>query len=131
MQQILIVEDDIITRKILVKALESFNLGIIQASSGSIALRIIEDNPDIALIVTDLMLPELDGRQLVKIIRGNQEWREIPVLMISGVVKLKEITELLTIGVTRFLAKPINVAEFLEYCSQLLHLEPRDIYQTH
>lgn len=119
MKKILIAEDDQISRKMLVRVVEGLGLSAIQASDGRIAWHICLDNPDLAMVITDLAMPEVSGQDLVKLIRGNQSLAHLPIIMVSGVVSLGEIANILELGATRFLPKPVNVAHLKEYILNL------------
>ena len=116
----LIAEDDITTRKLIVSTLESLDYVVIQCSDGMQAWKVLQDNPDISLIVTDVMMPNLEGRELVKMIRGNNRYDKIPIIIISAVIKVSEISNLLELGASRFIPKPINLSELEEYATALI-----------
>ncbi len=119
-KKVLIAEDDPIARKILVNVVETSGCIAIQASRGDTAWQVLADNPDIGLLLTDVAMPGLDGRELLKIIRGQERMKELPVIVISGVIGPKEIDSLLQLGASRFLPKPINAQELEEYIGKLL-----------
>lgn len=120
MAKILIAEDDLTSRRMLVKIVESMGHVAIQASDGELAWGIMADNPDIALLITDVMMPNLDGRALIQIARGNDKLKDLPIIIISGVIKLEEIDYLLQLGASRFMPKPVKAAELKHYVEVLL-----------
>lgn len=120
MKKILIAEDDHTSRIILTKTVESLGYTAIQTSSGLRAWHIIEDNPDIQMLITDLMMPEMDGKSLVQTLRANSSWKDLPILMVSAVVPLKEIVGILDLGASRFLPKPVNITELKSYIQQYM-----------
>ncbi|MBX7136917.1 MAG: response regulator [Oligoflexia bacterium] len=128
MSKILVIEDDQISRKLLMKTLEKMGHAVLQASTGVRGLHALQDNPDVAMIVTDLMLPELSGQELVRTIRGNSSWLNLPILMVSGVIQLKEIVHILELGASRFLPKPVNVSDLKAYVSSCL--SPKEMDRT-
>ncbi len=120
MAKVLVVEDDAIARRIIQGAVESLGHTGIQASTGARAMNALQDNEDVRLVVTDLMLPELTGQELVRMVRGNQRWKDLPIIMVSGVVPLSEIVGILEMGASRFLPKPIDIAELKRYIAHHL-----------
>ena len=120
MKKILIVDDDPTNRILLSKATTGLGYIPIQARNGRLAWEILQDNPDVSLVATDVMMPELDGRGLIQMLRGNQVFSSTPIILFSGVATPKEIEEILKLGASRFLPKPINVAEYKEYLAQLV-----------
>ncbi|MDY7001636.1 MAG: response regulator [Thermodesulfobacteriota bacterium] len=108
MAKILIAEDDRITCLVLAKILEDMGHVAILCRDGRRAMDTLADNQDIAVVITDVSMPEMDGRELIQNIRSNKETALLPVIMISGVVGPKEIADVLSLGAAAFLPKPIN-----------------------
>jgi CheY-like chemotaxis protein len=74
-----------------------------------------------ALIVTDILMPKMDGFSLVHRLRISPETRDIPVVFLSATYVLPEDKEFaLTLGVTRFIEKPVDLETFLPVISELL-----------
>lgn len=111
MEKILIAEDDPITRTMLARVVESMGYCSIQTSNGRHALEIVECNPDLKLVITDIAMPDVDGRTLVKQVRSKPETNKLPVMIISGVVSYHQIREILELGASRFLPKPLDIKE--------------------
>lgn len=120
MAKILVAEDDLISREVLVRIAEKMGHCIYQCSNGLRAWTTLEDNRDIKLALLDISMPELTGSELIKRMKAHQEYRNIPIVIISGVIGPKEINELLELGASRFLPKPVNVEELREYINILL-----------
>ena len=74
-------------------------------------------------MIADFMLPELNGRDLTRILRGNEKYAELPIIIVSGVVNLKEISDVLELGASMFLPKPIDGKQLKEFVSTLLEEE--------
>jgi len=109
MSKILIVDDDAVMRKLLAKALAPLEMKIYFASDGIHALDALRCNNDFDLLVTDISMPVLDGRQLITTIKGDPALASIPVLIMSGVVGMGEIADLLDLGAYKFIPKPFNM----------------------
>jgi len=120
MKKVLIVDDDPSSRIILSRATIGLGYVPIQARNGRLAWEILQDNPDIALIASDVMMPEMSGSELIKVVRGNQVFAHMPIILVSGVAKTHEIEEILKIGAYRFLQKPLKIAEYKELLGQLI-----------
>jgi Amt family ammonium transporter len=81
---VLVVEDDAPTRELLQRMLANEGWQVEQAENGKVALMsLMNRHPD--LIVLDLMMPEIDGFQLVELLRANPDWRTIPVIIITAI----------------------------------------------
>lgn len=117
---LLVVEDipDILT--LLKATLEFKGYHVVTARDGQEALEMIErDHP--ALIVTDILMPRMDGFNLVHRLRLNSQTRDIPVIFLSATyVAPEDKAFALSLGVTRFIEKPVNFEEFLPAVSDLL-----------
>lgn len=123
MNKILVADDDEFSREIIVNRVESMGFIAIQSSNGKTALAILLDNPDIRLLICDVMMPELDGLMLIKILRGKKNFETLPIIIISGVAPLNEINHLLELGPTVFLEKPLEIAKLKRKISEMLAAE--------
>lgn len=120
MEKVLIAEDEITSRVVIAKAVERMGLIGINSPNGIHAWQTLEANPDIALLITDARMPEMDGRDLIRRIRAQEDICKMPIIIMSGVVGPKAIAELLEQGATWFLAKPVNTRELQSYIKQSL-----------
>src|ERR1700691_5652992 len=104
--QILVVDDDQDTVAILARHLEREGFVPIAANSGAQCLKLVQEN-EVDVILLDLMMPEMDGFQVVKALRDNPVTAEIPVIMITARDDLDARAEGMRLGVSDFLAKPV------------------------
>lgn len=117
---VLIVEDVPDILKLLEATLTFKGYRVITARNGQEALHCLQQERP-ALVITDIMMPRLDGFGLVHRIRINPETREIPVIFLTATyVALEDKAFALNIGVTRFIEKPVNFEKFLETVDELL-----------
>jgi CheY-like chemotaxis protein len=118
--RLLIVEDvqDILI--LLTETLRFKGYEVITATNGEEALAMIaQERP--ALIITDILMPKMDGFSLVHRLRLNPATRDIPVVFLSATYIAPEDKEFaLTIGVTRFLEKPVDWDEFFPLIDELV-----------
>lgn len=112
---VLIAEDEISSQFLLKKVVENEGMQAITATSGRLAWEVLLQNPHISLLITDMKMPEMDGEQLVRKVRETAPLVELPIIMVSGVVKISEISDVLQAGVSRFLPKPINIEHLRQY----------------
>jgi CheY-like chemotaxis protein len=80
---VLIVEDDTLTRDITRRALESLDVQVTEASNGREALEAVAAGKP-ALILLDLLMPEMDGFEFLAELRRNAEWRSVPVVVVTA-----------------------------------------------
>jgi PAS domain S-box-containing protein len=109
---ILIVEDNPTTRKLLRIALESEQYEVIEAADGQTALEQAKKGP--ALILQDLILPDMDGLSLNRKLREMSELRDTPILALSGFLSKVEEMHASDTGFTAFLVKPIDATHLLD-----------------
>jgi putative two-component system response regulator len=106
-KRILLVENNIHVRQVLVKTLEIEGYNVLQASDGKTALRYMEQlTPD--LIVSDIEMPLLSGTELYKIVRDNPIWVAIPFIFLTSNGSPEEIKRGRELGVEDYLVKPID-----------------------
>lgn len=120
MKKIIVADDEATSMRLLAEAVREEGFVTICASTGRRVWDLLSDNDDIAAIVTDMMMPELSGEELIALARGSKRYRDIPIIMVSGVVSLNDISHILEIGATRFLPKPVNLQHLREYLRTLV-----------
>lgn len=126
MQQgyVLIVEDVPDILKLLEETLKFKGYRAATARNGQEALEAIQHERPM-LVITDIMMPKLDGFGLVHRLRLNPETRNIPVIFLTATyVGLEDKAFALNIGVTRFIEKPVNFEKFLKTIEELITQEP-------
>lgn len=117
---LLVVEDVSDIQKLLETTLKFKGYRVVMAWDGLEALAAIEKERP-ALIITDIMMPRMDGFNLVHQLRLNPETRDIPVIFLSATYVAPEDKAFsLTIGVTRFIEKPVDLPMFLDTVEELL-----------
>lgn len=121
--KILVAEDDPISSKMIQKCLDGMNLVSIASSNGRRAWDVLIDNPDISLVITDIAMPDMDGKELIKAMKDNEKLRNIPIIIVSGVVGPNQISSIISLGASRFLPKPIDISMLKEYVILLLELD--------
>lgn len=120
MIKILIVEDDPSTLKLLKKLINDIGYVDILAGSAELAHEILKVNKDIDLLVTDVVLEEMSGLDLVKIVREDDHFKELPIVVCSGMISKDEIMSFLNEGIQLFMEKPINGKKFQGHVLKLL-----------
>ena len=114
---ILIVDDDIDIRYLIKTCLEK-DYYILEASNGTEAIKILfekneqkEDEP-VNLIILDIMMPNMDGYEVIKILKRDKATKNIPVVFFSAKTQKKEIEKGLSLGARGYLTKPFNPEKF-------------------
>ena len=120
MIKVVIADDDPQVARYEARVIESLGYVPIVCRDGLRALSVLEDNPDVELLITDVSMPNMDGRTLVNELRRRDTFRRLPIILTSGVVRVAEIADLLDIGVTCFLGKPVELGDLKSYARSLV-----------
>jgi two-component system, chemotaxis family, chemotaxis protein CheY len=123
MRKIVIAEDDSVTRLTEKKIVESLGHCAVLCVNGRTAWELLDANPDTALIVLDIEMPEMDGLTLLHKIRQEERFDNIEVLVVSGRCSLEEVSLLLQHGADGFQPKPIKPQTLAENIKLLLPKE--------
>jgi len=117
---ILVVEDNPISLKILDINLRENGYEVITASNPKDALDLLETMPAIKLIVTDIMMPEMDGLEFISNIKANAEWKKLPFIIISAMSNKKTVKKAISLGCQHFIVKPVQSAQLLKMVRSIL-----------
>jgi CheY-like chemotaxis protein len=124
MGKVIIAEDERLSAVLISRVVEESGHTPVLCSDGMRALFILRDNPDAVALVSDYAMPNMNGLELLQALRADPLFVELPVILVSGVITLREIRLLLLNGATRFLPKPIELSMLRYYLSTLLS-DPR------
>jgi DNA-binding NtrC family response regulator len=116
---ILVVDDEIRLADVLTAALEDLGYRAIAADNAATALTLLEQE-EIALVLTDLRLPGMDGRALMREVR--RRWPEIPVVMITAFAAVRDAVELVKEGAFDYIAKPFEIEDVAATIGRALRL---------
>ena len=114
MARILIAEDDVSTRKAVAMMVGKMGHVAVVSPDGQHAWETLQVDSDIDLLITDVMMPRMDGRQLVQMLRGQERFAKLPVIIMSAAVGPKDIFFLLELGAARFQPKPLSMVTLKE-----------------
>lgn len=103
-KQILLVEDDYFLRNLLLHKLDQEKISVKTASTGKEALDALKDFTPKAIIL-DLVLPDIDGFEVLEIIKKQAETKDIPVVVVSNLGQKDEIEKCLKLGADDYLIK--------------------------
>jgi len=104
---VLVVDDDETNRKILSGRLESEGHKVSVAENGRRALEVIEREP-FDLVLLDILMPEMDGYQVLKHLKSRQTARDIPVIVLSALDEIESAVKCIEMGAEDYLTKPFN-----------------------
>lgn len=113
MYKVLVVDDSKAIREIEKKYLEEMGFEVLEAENGEIALKVLEENPDIKLILLDWHMPVMNGYEFLLKVRSNPNWSDVKIIMVTTENQQKSIVEAIMAGANEYLMKPFD-KEMLE-----------------
>ncbi|MBS0524225.1 MAG: response regulator, partial [Proteobacteria bacterium] len=118
---VLVVDDD--TRNIfaLSSALERRNMNVLTATTGQEAISILERSPEVAIVLMDIMMPEMDGYETIQLIRQNPSLRRLPIIALTAKAMKGDREKCLEAGASDYLAKPVNTEQLFSALRLWLH----------
>ena len=115
---ILVVEDDPHMRHLLKIILEKNLYKVIEANDGDEALACLKKSPDIALIVTDIKMPQRDGMELLK--ATVEKYPDVKVILITAFGEMERYLDAMNMGAFEYLNKPFKNQQLLDMVKQAL-----------
>ncbi|NQX46375.1 histidine kinase [Paenibacillus tritici] len=119
---ILVVDNDPVNLRVLTGMLQLENHSVITASSGAEAMHIIQQNPELDLVIADWVIPEMPGLLLVKAIRERFTLSELPILVLMASSRPDDILAAFEAGANDYLSKPVELREFKARMQTLLDM---------
>ena len=124
-RKVIIVDDDRDTREMLTLALELEGYDVSPAANG---LRLISslhvDRPDVILL--DVVMSWIDGFELCRSVKKNEEFRDIPVLFLSARKTPEDVQKGISAGAADYFTKPVDIDRLLARMSELTHRPPHE-----
>jgi len=114
-----IVEDNKSIAKLFATILTKNNYATIEFNDGISALNWLTENVPLC-IITDILLPDMNGTELLSKIRSNDNLRQVPVVAITGLAQPGDEEKLLSAGFDGYMAKPINVVSFVQDIEKII-----------
>lgn len=111
--KILVVDDESDTRDFTAKILEHHHYEVLTAPSGEDALIMLENSNQIDIILLDVMMPGLDGFEVMEILHHNSETKHIKVIMLTALDDEQVVVKAFAAGVADFLGKPFTKGELV------------------
>jgi len=110
---VLVVEDDVHIAQVLTFMLERQGYRVIYAEDGRAAVQHVVASPVPDLILLDVMLPYVDGFEVLEVIRAREGWETVPVLMLTAKSSEEDTVRALDAGASDFIIKPFQPLELL------------------
>jgi len=118
---VLLVDDDARNIFALSSVLERRGMRVLTATTGKEAIQIVEKTPELAIVLMDIMMPEMDGYQTMGVIRQNPAYRRLPIIALTAKAMKGDREKCLEAGASDYLAKPVNTEQLLSALRMWLH----------
>src|ERR1700674_2359380 len=118
---VLLVDDDARNIFALSSVLERRGMRVLTATTGSEAVGLVESTPDTAIVLMDIMMPEMDGYQTIEVIRAKPGTRRLPIVALTAKAMKGDREKCLEAGASDYLAKPVNTEQLLSALRMWLH----------
>ena len=120
-QKVLLVDDDARNIFALSSVLERRGMQVLTATTGSEAIDLLQSTPGVAIVLMDIMMPEMDGYQTMEVIRANAAFRRLPIIALTAKAMKGDREKCLEAGASDYLAKPVNTEQLLSALRIWLH----------
>jgi len=120
-RKVLVVDDDVRNIFALSSVLERRGMSVLSAGTGREAIAILDSTPDVAIALMDVMMPEMDGYETMRVIRQNPDLRRLPIVALTAKAMKGDREKCLEAGASEYLAKPVNTDQLLSALRMWLH----------
>ncbi|MGA7624202.1 MAG: response regulator, partial [Candidatus Acidiferrales bacterium] len=120
-KKVLVVDDDVRNIFALSSVLERRGMTVLTAGTGREAISTLESTPDVAIVLMDIMMPEMDGYETMQVIRQNSSFRRLPIVALTAKAMKGDREKCLEAGASEYLAKPVNTEQLLSALRMWLH----------
>jgi CheY-like chemotaxis protein/signal transduction histidine kinase/HAMP domain-containing protein len=120
-KKVLVVDDDVRNIFALSSLLERRGMVVLTAGTGSEAIAMLDSTPDLAIVLMDIMMPEMDGYETMRVIRQNASLRRLPIIALTAKAMKGDREKCLEAGASDYLAKPVNTEQLLSALRMWLH----------
>ncbi len=112
-RKVLLIEDDIRNLFALTCALERQGMMVMTAENGMDGIALLNQNPEIDIVVIDMIMPELDGYDTIRLIRAQERFVSVPIIGVSARAIKGDREKCIGAGASDYIAKPVRVAHLL------------------
>jgi CheY-like chemotaxis protein len=120
-RKVLLVDDDSRNIFALSSVLERRGMRVLTSTTGSEAIELVESTPELAIVLMDIMMPEMDGYRTIERIRKSPAYRRLPIIALTAKAMKGDREKCLEAGASDYLAKPVNTEQLLSSLRMWLH----------
>jgi CheY-like chemotaxis protein len=112
-KKVLIVDDDVRNIFALTSALESYKMVVLRAENGREGIDMLTQNPDIDVVLMDIMMPEMDGYETMQAIRQIDRFEQLPIIALTAKAMKADRDKCIEAGASDYIAKPLDMDQLL------------------
>ncbi len=112
-KQVLIVDDDIRNIFALSSVLEKQEMLVIHAENGRTGIELLKNNPQIEIVLMDIMMPEMDGYDTMRAIRKMNEFKTLPIITLTAKAMKGDRDKCIEAGASDYITKPVDISQLL------------------
>ena len=112
-KKVLIVDDDVRNIFALTSILERYQMEVVHAENGNSGIAVLQSNPDIDMVLMDVMMPEMDGYETMRSIRQIRQFRALPIIALTAKAMKGDREKCLSAGASDYITKPVDIEQLL------------------
>jgi len=130
--KVLVVDDNPLSATVMEGVLRSYNFDVIVAYRGLQGLEYLAENPQVQLVIVDIMMPEMDGFEFIRKLREEPTWQGTPVIVCTALADKRTVRKISALGCKFYVLKPVTEEELIQKVWSALEsssviLEHRDV----
>ncbi|MBD2158593.1 response regulator [Leptolyngbya sp. FACHB-16] len=112
-KKVLIVDDDVRNIFALTSLLEQYEMDVLFAENGRAGIEMLQANPDVGIVLMDVMMPELDGYETTRLIRQQERFRTLPIIALTAKAMQGDREKCIEAGASDYITKPVDTEQLL------------------
>jgi hypothetical protein len=112
-KRVLIVDDDVRNIFALSSALESYQMDVLHAEDGREGIKLLQENPDVDVVLMDIMMPEMDGYETMQAIRKLERFASLPIIALTAKAMKADRDKCIEAGASDYISKPLDIDQLL------------------
>ncbi|MGH7451147.1 MAG: response regulator, partial [bacterium] len=120
-KKVLVVDDDVRNIFVLTSLLERHSMKVVNCETGREAIAVVEQDPELNMVLMDIMMPEMDGYETMRTIRQSSKHQLLPIIALTAKAMKGDREKCLEAGASDYIAKPVNTDQLLSLMRVWLH----------